>query len=104
MATDLHTEITSIGTCKTCGQTYRFTGTRYVRNGQVCICGTGLIHFTEQAGRIGQRVCWGVIKATVTETECDDQCRNARSLKCACRCGGEHHAEKFVASIMAGMR
>lgn len=33
------------------------------------------------------------IKATVTEHECNDECRYAIGPICKCSCGGAHHGE-----------
>lgn len=89
--TKLHTEIRSIGTCTACAATYLFVGSTYDRNGQVCVCGTGLSHFTQVKGQLKSRVRWSKISAKTTRTECDGACRSAKSDTCACSCGGDNH-------------
>ena len=54
---------------------------------------TGLVH-TYVTCSCGQNLQGNAkaVKGTTTEKDCHPECRNARSNKCFCSCGGKNHA------------
>lgn len=92
----LHATARHIVTCKVCGTAAVFVGSRYQRNGMFCTCLTNgssdlAYWFTFDGAKVSTSLKASEVRGTVTETHCGDECKSAKSSRCACQCGGENH-------------
>ena len=95
----LHTVARRIVTCNACQTRYLFVGTLYARNGLFCTCLTNgvsaltdWVAFCRDYGRGVSTTTKAVtVNGTRTSTECGDECKSAKSARCACTCAGANH-------------
>jgi hypothetical protein len=87
-----------IGHCVRCEKLYRSAGTMHqsycdCRATVPCDC------FADEPGHFHPQtfIKYATVKATKTVKACDEKCQSAKSLRCACACGGVHHGEAWGA-------